>query len=578
MENNLEAKRRSGEPRILIVGGVAGGASCAARARRMSEKAEIIMFERGPYVSFANCGLPYYVGDVIPDERDLLIATPELFKERFNIEVRVRSEVRSIDRQKHEIEVRNGETGEVYREKYDALVLAPGAAPVRPPLPGIDLPGIFSLRTIPDSRQIREQIAGRKAKWAVVVGGGFVGLETTENLVRRGLSVTIVEMLPQVMPPIDPEMAAPIQEHLAANGVSLRLGDAVAGFEQGPGENMISVITKSGGRYVCDMVLLAIGVRPETKLARDAGLEIGGLGGIRVDDQMRTSDRRIWAVGDAVEVRDFVSGDWSLFPLAGVANRQGRIAADVILGRGARFRGVQGTVVCKVFDITVAATGMSEKSLNRRKPRDREQHYEKIYLHPGHHVNYYPGAKPITMKLIFSAEDGKVLGAQAVGEEGVEKRIDVIAMAIQKGATVFDLEEAELCYAPQFGAAKDPVNIAGMIAANVLRGDAPVAHWADVRPPESYVLDVREPRDFDLGHVDGASNIPLHSLRARMSELPDDREILVYCAVGQRSYYASRALRLNGFPAKNISGGMKTYYAEGSRPASEKPGDTSPPK
>ena len=577
MENNLEAKRRPGEPRILIVGGVAGGASCAARARRMSEKAEIIMFERGPYVSFANCGLPYYVGDVIPDERDLLIATPELFKERFNIEVRVRSEVRSIDRQKHEIEVRNGETGEVYREKYDALVLAPGAAPVRPPLPGIDLPGIFSLRTIPDSRQIREQIAGRKAKWAVVVGGGFVGLETTENLVRRGLSVTIVEMLPQVMPPIDPEMAAPIQEHLAANGVSLRLGDAVAGFEQGPGENMISVITKSGGRYVCDMVLLAIGVRPETKLARDAGLEIGGLGGIRVDDQMRTSDRRIWAVGDAVEVRDFVSGDWSLFPLAGVANRQGRIAADVILGRGARFRGVQGTVVCKVFDITVAATGMSEKSLNRRKPRDREQHYEKIYLHPGHHVNYYPGAKPITMKLIFSAEDGKVLGAQAVGEEGVEKRIDVIAMAIQKGATVFDLEEAELCYAPQFGAAKDPVNIAGMIAANVLRGDAPVAHWTDVRPPESYVLDVREPRDFDLGHVEGASNIPLHSLRARMSGLPRDREILVYCAVGQRSYYASRALRLNGFPAKNISGGMRTYQAEGSRPASEKPGDTSPP-
>jgi NADPH-dependent 2,4-dienoyl-CoA reductase/sulfur reductase-like enzyme/rhodanese-related sulfurtransferase len=574
MDNKLEEKRQSGKPRILIVGGVAGGASCAARARRMSEKAEIIIFERGPYVSFANCGLPYYVGDVITDEKDLLIATPELFKKRFNIEVRLRSEVRSIDREKREIEAKNGETGKVYREKYDALVLATGAAPVRPPIPGIDLPGIFSLRTIPDSRQIREQIAERKAKRAVVVGGGFIGLETTENLVRRGVSVTIVEMLEQVMPPVDPEMAVPIQEHLTANGVSLCLGDGVAGFEQVPKGNTLSIVTKSGGRYDCDMVLLAIGVRPEVALAREAGLEIGQLGGIRVDSQMYTSDQRIWAVGDAVEVRNFVSGEWSLFPLAGVANRQGRIAADVILGRKAGFRGVQGTIVCKVFDITVAATGMSEKSINRSKDGGLGEHYEKIYLHPGHHVGYYPGAKPIIMKLIFSTEDGKILGAQAVGEEGVEKRIDVIAMAIQKGSTVFDLEEAELCYAPQFGAAKDPVNIAGMIAANVLRGDAPVAHWADVKSTEEYVLDVREPQEFSLGHVEGANNIPLHSLRDNMSKLPRDKEILVYCAVGQRSYYASRALRLNGFPAKNISGGMKIYHAESGGSPSEKPKDT----
>jgi len=529
----------------------------------MSEKAEIIIFERGPYVSFANCGLPYYVGGVITDEKDLLIATPELFKRRFNIEVRLQSEVRSIDRDKHEIEVRNGETGKVYREKYDALVLAPGATPVRPAIPGIDLPGIFSLRTIPDSRQIREQIAGRKAKRAVVVGGGFIGLEMTENLVRRGLSVTIVEMLAQVMPPIDPEMAVPIQEHLTANGVSLCLGDGVAGFEKGPEGNTISVITKSGARHVCDMVLLAIGVRPETTLAKEAGLDI------RVDDQMHTSDERIWAVGDAVEARNFVGGEWSLVPLAGAANRQGRIAADVILGREARFRGIQGTMVCQVFDVTVAATGMSERSLNRGKARGREGHYEKIYLHPGHHVGYYPGAKPITMKLIFSTEDGKILGAQAVGQEGVEKRIDVIAMAIQKGATVFDLEEAELCYAPQFGAAKDPVNVAGMIAANALRGDAPVAHWTDVPSPLAYVLDVREPQEFALGHVEGARNIPLQLLRGKMSELPRDKEILVYCAVGQRSYYASRALRLNGFPAKNISGGIRTYRAESGGPASE---------
>ena len=578
MENNLEEKRQPGKPRILIVGGVAGGASCAARARRMSEKAEIIILERGPYVSFANCGLPYYVGDVITDERDLLIATPQLFRERFNIEVRLRSEVRSIDREKHEIEVRNGQTGEVYRESYDALVLATGAAPVRPPIPGIDLTGIFSLRTIPDSRQIREQIAERKAKRAVVVGGGFIGLETTENLVRRGLSVTIVEMLAQVMPPVDPEMAVPIQEDLTANGVSLCLGDGVAGFEQDPEGNTISVITRSGGRYSCDMVLLAIGVRPEITLARGAGLEIGQLGGIRVDDQMHTSDECIWAVGDAVEVRNFVSGDWSLFPLAGVANRQGRIAADVILGRETRFRGVQGTIVCKAFDITVAATGMSEKSLNRGKVHGQEVPYEKIYLHPGHHVGYYPGAKPITMKLIFSTEDGKILGAQAVGEEGVEKRIDVVAAAIQKGATVFDLEEAELCYAPQFGAAKDPVNIAGMIAANALRGDAPVAHWADVRSSQPYVLDVREPQEFALGHIEGAHNIPLHLLRGKMSELPRDREILVYCAVGQRSYYASRALRLNGFSAKNISGGITNYRAESGNPPSEEPKDTLSPR
>ena len=577
MKDKLEEKRQSGKPRILIVGGVAGGASCAARARRMSEKAEIIIFERGPYVSFANCGLPYYVGDVITDEEDLLIATPELFKGRFNIEVRLRSEVTSIDRKKREIEVRNGETGKVYREKYDALVLATGAAPVRPPIPGIDLPGIFSLRTIPDSRQIREQIAERKARRAVVVGGGFIGLEMTENLARRGVSVTIVEMLPQIMPPIDPEIAVPIQEHLTANGVSLCLGDGVAGFERDARKDTISVITKSGGKYDCDMVLLAIGVRPEITLARETGLEIGQLGGIRVDEHMYTSNQRILAVGDTVEVRNFVNGEWSLFPLAGVANRQGRIAADVILGRKATFRGAQGTIVCKVFDITIAATGMSEKSLNRRKLSGHEEHYEKIYLHPGHHVGYYPGAKPITMKLIFSTEDGRILGAQAVGEEGVEKRIDVIAMAIQKGATVFDLEEAELCYAPQFGAAKDPVNIAGMIAANALRGDAPVAHWADVRSPQALVLDVREPQEFAFGHVEGSQNMPLHSLRDRMSDLPRDKEILAYCAVGQRSYYASRALRLNGFLAKNISGGMETYRAEGGERTSGKPEGALPP-
>jgi NADPH-dependent 2,4-dienoyl-CoA reductase/sulfur reductase-like enzyme/rhodanese-related sulfurtransferase len=562
MAPSEETKQHSGKPRILVVGGVAGGASCAARARRLSEDAEIMIFERGPYVSFANCGLPYYVGDVITDERSLLVATPELFKRRFNIEVRLQSEVRAIDRARQEIEVKNVVTGETYPERYDALVLAPGSAPIRPPLPGIDLPGIFTLRTIPDSRQMKQWITERKVEKAVVVGGGFIGLETTENLVRRGISVTIIEMLPQVMPPIDREMAVPVQDRLAANGVSLHLGDGVARFDQNPDGHTIAVATKSGASFNCDMVLLAIGVRPETTLAREAGLEIGQLGGIRVNDHMRTSEEHIWAVGDAVEVRDFVTGDWSLIPLAGPANRQGRIAADVILGRDARFRGVQGTAVCRVFDITVAATGASEKTLVRRGIGGQPAQYEKIFLHPGHHANYYPGAKPITIKLIFSTKDGRILGAQAVGEEGVEKRIDSIAMAIQRGCTVFDLEEAELCYAPQFGTAKDPVNLAGMIAANVIRGDAPVAHWKDAFESKALILDVREPGEFKMGHVEGAVNIPLNSLRVRMNELPRDREILVYCAVGQRSYYASRALRLHGFNARNISGGMRSYHAE----------------
>ena len=553
---------RKGKQRILIVGGVAGGASCAARLRRLSEEVEITIFERGPYVSFANCGLPYYVGNVITDERDLLVATPQLFRSRFNIDVRVQSDVQTIDRERCEIEVRNIHTGEAYREGYDVLVLAPGALPIRPPLPGIDLPGIHTLRTIPDSRQIREWIVEREVKRAIVVGGGFIGLEMAENLTKRGISVTIIEMLPQVMPSIDPEMAILIQDCLVTNGVSLCLDDAVAGFVHNNDGRAISVATKSGENYEADMVLLAIGVRPEVTLARQAGLEIGAMGGVRVDDHMCTSDDRIWAVGDAVEVRDFITGEWTLVPLAGPANRQGRIAADAILGRDVRFRGVQATAVCRVFNMTIAATGISEKVLQRVGINSELKQYEKIYLHPGHHVGYYPGARPMTIKLIFSSRDGTVLGAQAVGEEGVDKRIDVIAMAIQRGSTVYDLEQAELCYAPQFGAAKDPVNIAGMIAANVLRGDAPVAHWEEDALRQSCIIDVREPGEFALGHIEGAINIPLGVLRDRMEELPRDREILCYCAVGQRSYYASRALRQNGFKARNISGGMRTYVTK----------------
>lgn len=544
--------------RILIVGGVAGGASCAARARRLSEKADIIIFERGSYVSFANCGLPYYVGDIITEEENLIVATPDLFKERFNIQVRTHSNVVAIDRNKQEIEIEDLTTSTKYQEKYDALVLAPGAIPIRPPLSGIDLPGIYSLRTIPDSRSMRNWITQNQAKKAVIVGGGFVGLEMAENLVRRGISVTIIEMQNHVMPALDYEMATPIHDHLVANGISLHLGDAVTEFEQ-HGKRDLTVRTKSGKSFMADLVILAIGVRPEVEIAKKAGLEIGDRGGIRVDERMQTNDDHIWAVGDAVEVRDFVAGEWTLIPLAGPANRQGRIAAGNILGRDFTFRGIQATSVCGVLGMTIASTGLTENALIRMKKNGRNIDYEKIYLYPGHHVSYYPGQSIISMKLIFSKEDGKVLGAQAVGQQGVDKRIDVISMAIQNNATVFDLEEAELCYAPQYGAAKDPINIAGMIAANVLRGDTPLVHWEDIQNKDALILDVRNPSEYTLDHIDKAINIPLNDLRSRMNELPFEKEIWTYCAVGQRSYYATRVLKLNGLNVRNLSGGITTF-------------------
>ncbi|MFC2044075.1 FAD-dependent oxidoreductase [Chloroflexota bacterium] len=561
MISNLHGKSETVKYRILIVGGVAGGASCAARARRLSEKVEIIVFERGHYVSFANCGLPYYVGNVIVEENELLIATPKLFKDRFNIDVRIQSEVQRIDRKKNTIEVKNIETGKMYWESYDALVLSPGSLPIIPPLPGIDLPGIFTLRTIPDARQIRKWAGQINVKRAIVVGGGFIGLEMADNLTQRGISVAIIEMLPQVMPPLDPEMVIPIHDHLIAKGVSLHLNDAVSEFKGDPKGSTINVVTKSNQEYTCDMVILAIGVRPEVSLAKEAGLEIGVLGGIMVDDQMQTSDKHIWAVGDAAEVCDFISGERTLLALAGPANRQGRVAANAILGRNNRFRGVQGTAACKIFDMTIALTGLNEKRLQRLADGSHPISYEKIYLHTTHHAGYYPDAKNMTIKLIFSRDEGKILGAQAIGEEGVEKRIDVIAIAIQQGASVFDLEDAELCYAPQFSSAKDPINVAGMIAANALRGDSLLAHWPDIDVTQSTLLDVREPNEFREGHVAGAINIPLGTLRQRISELPHDNEILSYCNVGKRSYYATRILRLNQFKARNISGGFTSYNA-----------------
>ncbi|MCX7602580.1 MAG: FAD-dependent oxidoreductase [Bryobacteraceae bacterium] len=540
--------------KVIIIGGVAGGATCAARLRRLDEQAEIVVLERGPYVSFANCGLPYYIGGVIRDESKLLQATPELFRQRFRIDVRRQHEALAIDREQRTVRIRDLVTGAEYSERYDALVLSPGAAPVVPPLEGIRLPGIFTVRTVPDSGQIRAWIEQRAAKRAVVIGGGFIGLEMVENLAHRGLEVTLIEAMDQLLPPLDPEMAEYVRQRVAAHIANVRLGDPVAGFETGSGGALL-VRTQSGLRFGADLVILSIGVRPETKLAREAGLETGARGGIRVDEQMRTSDPHIWAVGDAVEVKSAITGEWRLCPLAGPAQRQARVAAASICGRPAQFRGVESTAVVGVFGLTAAVTGESEKSLRSAGITD----YEAVYLHPGNHAGYYPGAKPIHMKLLFRRADGLVLGAQAVGEEDVARRIDVISMAIQKGATVFDLEEAELCYAPQYGSAKDPVNMAGMIAANVMRGDIEIAPWGALGAGGAMVLDVREPAEHQAGTIPGAVNIPLGQLRQRLGELPRDREIQVTCAVGQRAYYACRILRQHGFQAKLLSGGYRTY-------------------
>jgi NADPH-dependent 2,4-dienoyl-CoA reductase/sulfur reductase-like enzyme/rhodanese-related sulfurtransferase len=554
--------------KVVIVGGVAGGASCAARLRRLDETAEIVMVERGPYVSYANCGLPYHVGGVIEQERSLLVATERTFRETFAIDVRTNCEAVSIDRRAKTIALRDAATGAVTAEPYDRLVLSPGGASIRPKLSGIDLPGIFEVRTVPDARDIRawvergtEFLAGmnsysgiqmlRPPLRTVVVGGGFIGLETAENLRHRGFEVTLVEMADQVLAPLDREFARLVEGHLAMNGVTLALGDGVAGFSQAEG-GRLDVATRAGKTYPADVVILALGVRPDAALARSAGLEIGALGGIRVDDRMRTSDPDIFAVGDAVEVRDAGTGEWGLVALAGPANRQGRIAADVIAGRDSRYRGTQGTAIIGLFGAAAAWTGASEKTLLRLGMTD----YEKVYLYPNSHAGYYPGARPVAMKVLFRRSDGKVLGGQALSRDaaGADKRISALAMAIQMGATIDDLAESELCYAPQFGSAKDPLNFAGMMARGILDGDMPVAHWG--ARGDGLLLDIREAPELAVECVPGALHIPLGQLRDRLADLPRDREIQVICRSGQRAYYATRLLLQNGFRARTLSGGM----------------------
>lgn len=546
--------------RLVIVGGVAGGASAAARARRCCELCEIVVFERGPHVSFANCGLPYFVGGEIVAQDSLLLQTPESLRARFNLDVRVRTEVMQIDRGARVVRVREVGTDRTYEQPYDALILSTGASPLRPPIPGIDRPGHFAVRNIPDVERIDAWIRDCPGGRAVVVGGGYIGLEMAEQLRRRGLSVAVIEALDQVMAPLDPEMAAWLHRELEANGVDLHLGDKVTAFEApqaGESARASVVVLGSGARIPADVVVLGLGVKPEVGLARDAGLELGERGGIRVNDRLQTSDPAIWAVGDAIEVRDRVTGAWSIIPLAGPANRQGRIAADNIFGRQERYEGTWGTAILRLFDLTAGCTGASEKALRRVG-----MPYKALHLHPGSHAGYYPGAEPIAMKILYAPDSGRLLGAQAVGAEGVDKRIDVLATALKGGMTVHELTELELAYAPPFGSAKDPVNLAGMAAENEMTGAVTLAQWHEVAsldPSQTLLLDVRRGDEVARGRIEGSVHIPLDEVRARLGELPRDREIVVHCQSGQRSYFACRILAQHGFRVRNLTGGFRTW-------------------
>jgi NADPH-dependent 2,4-dienoyl-CoA reductase/sulfur reductase-like enzyme/rhodanese-related sulfurtransferase len=543
--------------KIVIVGGVAGGASTAARLRRRDELAEIILFERGEYISYANCGLPYYIGNVITDRDRLFVQTPEGFAARFKIDVRIRSEVTGIDRKAKRVTVIDLKSNKTYEESYDKLVLSPGAEPVKPPIPGIDLDGIFTVRNVPDTDRIKEYIKRNKVRRALIIGAGFIGLEMAENLHRRGILVTIVEMAEQVMTPLDFEMAAEVHQHLKAKNVEFYLKEAVTAFESRLGR---LVARLSGGKELqVGLVILGVGVRPDSALAREAGLEIGGRGGIKVDEFLQTSDPDVYALGDAIEFPHPVLGKPMSVYLAGPANKQGRIVADnIVLGNKRRYRGSIATAIAKVFDLTVAATGLSEKAL-----RAEGIPFVCSITHSASHAGYYPDAQPTSLKIVFSPEDGRLFGAQIVGYKGVDKRVDMIASVLKQGGTVYDLQEIEHAYAPPFSSAKDPVNIAGFVAENIIGGLVKIVHWHELNEEElsrSFLLDVREADEYKLGKIEGAENIPLNYLRDRLKELPRERRIIVYCAAGLRAYLACRILSQNGFSeVYNLSGGYKTY-------------------
>ncbi|TCV61907.1 NADPH-dependent 2,4-dienoyl-CoA reductase/sulfur reductase-like enzyme [Vibrio crassostreae] len=564
--------------KIVIIGGVAGGASAAARARRLSEDAEIIMFERGSFVSFANCGLPYHIGGDIKDRSKLLLQTPESFLARFNVDVRVMNEVISIDRHNKQVTVKNLLDNIEYTESYDFLLLSPGAGPIVPPIPGIDNPLTHSLRNIPDMDRIIQTIQMNKPEHATVVGGGFIGLEMMEAFHQLGVKTTLIEMADQVMTPVDREMAGFAHSEIRVKGIDLKLGVALQAIEYVPNEHIASIgsgedtehqhiegelnLTLSNGESLTtDILIMAIGVRPETKLAKEAGLQIGELGGIYTNEMMQTSDPSIYAVGDAVEEKDFVTGAQTLVPLAGPANRQGRMAADNMLGRSETYQGTQGTAICKIFDLAVASTGKNEKQLKRDGVE-----YEKVYVHTASHASYYPGAQVVSFKMLFDPKTGKILGAQAVGKDGVDKRIDIMAVAQRAGMTVDQLQHLELTYAPPYGSAKDVINQAAFVANNIITGDATPIHFNEIETlsDNQLLLDVRNPGELESGgFIEGAINIPVDQLRHRMSELPIDKEIVIYCQVGLRGNVAYRQLVNNGFKARNLIGGYRTLmYAK----------------
>lgn len=543
--------------KVIIVGGVAGGASAAARLRRLNEDAEIILLERGEYISFANCGLPYYIGEVIKNKEKLVVQTPEKMEKRFNIDVRTLHEAVDIDSNQKQITIHDIKNDKNYKESYDKLILAPGAAPIKPSIKGFVAPNVFTLRDIPDTLAIKNFVDTHNPKSAVIVGAGFIGMELVENLHRRGMAITIVELAEQVLAPLDSEMASLIHQHLKEKKVEVYLNDEVKEVKH---RDEFSLVKLNSGREIkTDMILIGIGVCPEITLAKIAGLEIGERGGIKVDHSLKTSNPDIYAVGDAIEVIDYINGNPTLIPLAGPANKQGRIAANNICGIAEEYAGTQGTSILKVFDMTVAATGNNEKLLKRCNVP-----YEKSFTHSSSHAGYYPEALPLSVKLLFSPDSGKILGAQIVGYDGVDKRIDIIATAIRAGITVYDLEKLELAYAPPYSSAKDPVNMAGYVASNILKGDSYIIHWHDIdklNRKKTILIDVRTSKEFNLGTIEGAKNIPVDELRNRLSEIPQDREIVIFCQVGLRGYIACRILRQKGYKkVKNLSGGYKTYF------------------
>ena len=544
--------------KVVIVGGVAGGATAAARIRRLNEQAEIVVFERSGYISYANCGLPYYIGDVITDPEDLTLQTPESFFSRFRVTMKIRHEVTAIHPDRKTVSVRNLETGEVFEECYDKLILSPGAKPTQPRLPGVGLNKLFTLRTVEDTFRIKEFIRANHPKSAVLAGGGFIGLELAENLRELGMEVTIVQRPKQLMNPFDPDMAAFIHNEMRRHGVKLALGHTVEGFEERDGG--VDVLLKDEQPLHADLVVLAIGVTPDTGLAKEAGLELGIKGSILVNDRMETTVPDIYAVGDAVQVKHFVTGQDALISLAGPANKQGRIAADNICGGDSRYTGSQGSSVIKVFDLTAATTGVNETNA-RKAGLD----VDTVILSPMSHAGYYPGGKVMTMKVVFEKESYRLLGAQIVGYEGVDKRIDVLATAIRAGMKATQLKDLDLAYAPPYSSAKDPVNMAGFMIDNIANGVLKQWHLEDAsglpRDGSVTLLDTRTVREYGRGHIDGFANIPVDELRERLGELDKSKPVYVICQSGLRSYIACRILAGNGYNCYNFSGGFRFYDA-----------------